>query len=326
MTVKRVIFALIGALMFSVPAGAKETITFAYLLDPSYDAIVWPLKTGKVKSDLIDVEMKSLDIPALLQITGSKSFDVVMSAAIGVPIAKSRGLDLVIMAAALRNIDHGKSSGIFVKTDSPYHAMLDLKGKTIGNYSLPSTGTTLMRIGLWKKYGMNVSYDNGDMKWVEIPASALPGALLTGRIDAATLSHSEAYLAERNKDFRVLAQLNDAIDDAVGAPAVSAVLVGYPEKLAARPAAFKEFARVIKASSDYTRAHVDEVAASVSAETKMPPAFFKSWLTEYFEAPMVLSDGDLRAISNLWRLSKELGVIKSYPNISDVVWKDALRQ
>ena len=173
---------------------------------------------------------------------------------------------------------------------------------------------------------MNVSYDNGDMKWVEIPASALPGALLTGRIDAATLSHSEAYLAERNKDFRVLAQLNDDIDDAVGAPAISAVLVGYPEKLAARPAAFKEFARVIKASSDYTRAHVDEVAASVSAETKMPPAFFKSWLTEYFEAPMVLSDGDLRAISNLWRLSKELGVIKRYPNISDVVWKDALRQ
>ena len=59
-----------GALIFSVPAGAKEKITFAYLLDPSYDAIVWPLKTGKVKSDLIDVEMKSLDIPALLQITG----------------------------------------------------------------------------------------------------------------------------------------------------------------------------------------------------------------------------------------------------------------
>ena len=73
-----------------------------------------------------------------------------MSAAIGVPIAKSRGLDLVIMASALRNIVHGKSSGIFVKADSPYHTMLDLKGKTIGNYSLPSTGTTLMRIGLWK--------------------------------------------------------------------------------------------------------------------------------------------------------------------------------
>jgi NitT/TauT family transport system substrate-binding protein len=325
MMVKRALLALFAALLCGLPAEAKEKITFAYLLDPSYDAIVWPLKTGKVTSDLIDVEMKSLDIPALLQITGAKSFDVVMTAAIGVPVAKSRGLDLVIMAAALRNIVHGKSSGIFVKADSPFHEVTDLKGKTMGNYSLPSTGTTLMRIGLWKKYGINVAYEGGDMKWVEIPASALPGALLTNRIDAATLAHSEAYLADRSKDFRLLAQLNDAIDDAVGAPGVSAVLASYPDKLAARPAEFKEFARVIKASSDYTRAHVAEVAAAVGAESKMPPAFFDTWLNEYFEAPMVLSDGDMTAISNLWRLSKELGVIKSYPELKDVVWQDALR-
>jgi NitT/TauT family transport system substrate-binding protein len=323
---KRIGLALVAALLFSLSASAKEKITFAYLLDPSYDAVVWPLRTGKVSSDLIEVEMKSLDIPALLQITGSKSYDVVMTAAVGVPAAKARGLDLVIMATALRNIPHGKSSGIFVKADSPFHAVPDLKGKTIGNYSLPSTGTTLLRIGLWKKYGLNVAYEGGDMTWVEIPASALPGALLTNRIDAATLSHSEAYLAERNKDFRLLVQLNDAIEAAVGAPGVSAVLASYPEKLAARPDSFKEFARVIKASSDYTRAHVDEVAAAVGAESKMPTAFFSSWLTEYFEAPMVLSDGDLTAIGNLWKLAKEMGVLKSYPELSEVVWKDALRK
>lgn len=324
--IKRTGLGFLAALLFCMPASAKEKITFAYLLDPSYDAVVWPLKTGKVTSDLIDVEMKSLDIPALLQITGSKSYDVVMSAAIGVPVAKSRGLDLEIMATALRDIPHGKSSGIFVKADSPFRTVQDLKGKTIGNYSLPSTGTTLLRIGLWKSYGINVAYEGGDMNWVEIPASALPGALLTGRIDAATLSHSEAYLADRDKNFRLLVQLNDDIEKAVGAPGVSAVLVSYPEKLAARPDAFREFARVIKASSDYTSAHVDEVAAAVSADTKMPQAFFSSWLTEYFQAPMVLSDGDLRAIDNLWRLSKELGVIKTYPEISAVIWKDALRQ
>jgi NitT/TauT family transport system substrate-binding protein len=313
--------------MVTVPAAAKEKVTFAYLLDPAYDAVMWPLKTGKVTSDTIDVETKSLDIPALLQVTGAKSYDVVMTAAIGVPAAKARGLDLTIMAAALRNHPGGsKGADIYVKADSPYKTIEDLKGKTIGNYSLPSTGTTLMRLALWKQHGINVSYDGGDMKWVEMPASALPGALITGRIDAATLSHSQAYLAEHSKDFRLLIRLNEDVNKTVGGPAVSAVLVGYPEKLAARPEAYKEFIRVVKASSDYTRTHVPEVSEAMNKETKIDAEFFRSWLNDYFEAPMVLSDSDEHVIGKLWELSKELGIIKSYPEVSSVVCKDALRQ
>jgi hypothetical protein len=41
---------------------------------------------------------------------------------------------------------------------------------------------------------------------------------------------------------------------------------------------------------------------------------------------MVLSDSDEHVIGKLWELSKELGIIKSYPEVSSVVWKDALRQ
>lgn len=313
--------------MLAIPASAKEKVTFAYLLDPAYDAVMWPLKTGKVTSDTIDVETKSLDIPALLQVTGAKSYDVVMTAAIGVPAAKARGLDLTIMAAALRNHDgDSKGSDIYVKADTPYKTLDDLKGKTIGNYSLPSTGTTLMRLAMWKQHGINVSYEGGDMKWVEMPASALPGALITGRIDAATLSHSQAYLAANSKDFRLLIRLNQDVNKTVGGPAVSAVLVGYPEKMAARPEAYKEFIRVVKASWDYTQSHVPEVSEAMSKETKIDPEFFRSWITEYFEAPMVLSESDEHVIGKLWELSKELGIIKSYPEVSSVVWKDALRQ
>lgn len=323
---KKILAAGLLALL-AAPASAKDKITFAYLLDPAYDAVMWPLKTGKVSSDKIEVETKALDIPALLQVTGAKSYDVVMTAAIGVPAAKTRGLDLTIMAAALRNHPDGRKGGdIYVKADSPFKTIADLKGKTIGNYSLPSTGTTLMRLALWKQHGINVSYDGGDMKWVEMPASALPGALITGRIDGATLSHSQAYLAEKSKDFHLLIRLNEDVNKTVGGPAVSAVLVGYPEKLAARPEAYKEFIRLAKASSDYTRAHAPEVAAAMSKETKIDPEFFQSWLDDYFEAPMVLTASDEKVIGKLWELSKELGVIKSYPEVSSVVWKDALRQ
>jgi NitT/TauT family transport system substrate-binding protein len=325
-TGKRILAVALLATL-AAPASAKEKVTFAYLLDPAYDAVMWPLKTGKVTSDTVDVETKSLDIPALLQVTGAKSYDVVMTAAIGVPAAKARGLDLTIMAAALRNHPGGsKGSDVYVKADSPIKSIEDLKGKTIGNYSLPSTGTTLMRLALWKQHGMNVSYDGGDMKWVEMPASALPGALITGRVDAATLSHSQAYLAENSKDFRLLIRLNADVNKTVGGPAISAVIVGYPEKLAARPEAYKEFMRVVKASSDYTRTHVPEVSEAMSKETKIDAEFFQSWIKDYFEAPMVLTASDEQVIGKLWELSKELGVIKSYPEVSSVVWKDAQRQ
>jgi NitT/TauT family transport system substrate-binding protein len=319
---------MVGAVcVFALPAQAKDTITFAYLLDPAYEAVVWPIAAGKITSDTIDVEMKALDIPALLQATGAKQYDVIMTAAIGVPQAKAHGLDLEIMATALRNHpEGGKGGDIFVRADSPYHTLADLKGKTIGNYSLPSTGTTLLRIALAKKFGFNVAFDGGDFKWVQMPASALPGALATHRIDAASLSHSQAYLAEKDKTFRVLIRLNKSVNEAVGGPAISAILASYPEKLKERPAAFKEFARMIAASNVYARSHVAEVAAAMSAKTKLEPAYFGTWLKEYFDTPMTISDTDLLVIENLWIEAKALGIIKTYPDIKTVVWPGALRQ
>ena len=130
--IRATLLASAFAAMLATPAAAKDTITFAYLLDPAYDAVVWPLTHGKVTSDTVDVQVKSLDIPALLQATGAKTYDVVMTAAIGVPAAKSRGLELSIMATALRNhAQGGKGGAIYVKTDSPYKTMQDLKGKTL---------------------------------------------------------------------------------------------------------------------------------------------------------------------------------------------------
>ncbi len=55
------------------PAGLRqEKITYAYLLDPAYDAVTWAMSNGKVKSDLIDVEARGPAIPQLIQVTSAK--------------------------------------------------------------------------------------------------------------------------------------------------------------------------------------------------------------------------------------------------------------
>ena len=49
------------------PGFAKEKVTYAYLLDPAYDAVTWAMTNGKVASDLITVEARGLAIPQLIQ-------------------------------------------------------------------------------------------------------------------------------------------------------------------------------------------------------------------------------------------------------------------
>ncbi len=212
---------------------ARKKISYAYLLDPAYDAVVWAINNGKVKSDLIEVEAKSLAIPQLLQSTSSKQYDVIMTAVIGLPAAASRGLELRILNTALRQSKGGLGGGIWVKKDSPLQNPKELRGKILGSYSLKSTGYTQVRIALQKKYGINTNLQGGDLKQLQIPASNLPAALSRDSIDAATLIHSQAYKAIRSGEYRTIAETARDNIEMFKMQFVSAVNVSYPEKLSA---------------------------------------------------------------------------------------------
>jgi NitT/TauT family transport system substrate-binding protein len=305
---------LAACLLAGSGAAAKDKITFAYLLDPSHDAVVHALKTGKVKSDLIDVEVRALAIPALIQATSARQYDVVQTAVISIPRAEKQGLKLAILSTALRYHVSGEGADIWVRVDSPIKSVEDLKGKTVGVYGISSTGITLIRLALWKKYGVNVSLQGGDMRFVEMPAPSLPAALSTGRIDAATLIHSQAFAASKSGEFRSVAHTAKDMYETFGLRMVSAVNVGYPDKIEAKPAAYREFNRLLK------------VFAAVGKETNVDPAFFKRWFSSYSEFPAVITAQDVQAIEKVWALSQELGLIDSYPDPKGLIWSGALRE
>src|ERR1700733_771007 len=162
------------------PGFAKERITYAYLLDPAYDAVTWAMSNGKVTSDLIDVESRGLAIPQLIQATSAKQYDVIMTAAIALPPAAARGLELKVLSTALQQSAAGEGAGIWVKSDSPINDPKELKGKSLGSYALRSTGYTQVRLALIHKYGLNAALEGGDINQVEIQAPNLPGALAAG--------------------------------------------------------------------------------------------------------------------------------------------------
>lgn len=323
---RKALTAALAALAVSAHVDAEETITVAHLLDPSHDAAFWAINHGKVSEPGVRIEARGLAIPALIQSTVSKKYDVVQTAVMAIPRAKSKGLDLEVLATGLRSRNKVHSGDVWVRKDSPIRTADDLKGRKIGVYSLQSTGITLIRIALWKKYGHNVSFKGGDSEWVQVPAPSIPAALASGRIDAGTLIHAQAYKAIRSGEFRSVVPAAKDNVEIFGMPTVAAVYVGYPDKLAARPEAFKAFTRLFKASVRYALDHPDEVFTAVGKEKNVDPDFFREWFATFSRIPAAVSDGDVLAMQKVWEFSKEMGILGEYPNAADVIWEHAIRE
>lgn len=306
-------------------AQGKEKVTYAYLLDPAYDAVTWAMSNGKIASNLIEVEARGLAIPQLIQATSAKQYDVIMTAVIAIPPAAARGLELKVLSNALQQSPKGEGAGIWVKSDSPIKDPKELKGKTLGSYALRSTGYTQVRLALIKKYGLNAALEGGDVKQVEIQAPNLPGALAAGQIDAATLIHSQAYRALKSGEFRPIAETGRDNIEAFGMRFISALNVSYPERLMQRPDAFKEFNRMFRESVRYALANKKEVFEAIGKQTNLPPDFFEWWFDRSSDVPGTFTEDHAKIINKFYELSKEIGMIQNHPDIRSVVWEHALR-
>ncbi|MCL4746781.1 MAG: PhnD/SsuA/transferrin family substrate-binding protein [Burkholderiaceae bacterium] len=322
----KVLLACVVALTMATNAAAKERISYAYQLDPMFEAALWALKNGKIKSDTVELELSVLSIPALIQAMPTKQFDVIQSDTIAVPRSAERGLDLVIMSTAIRYRPAGEGHNLFVPADSPVRTVADLKGKKIAVPSIGSAGFHLLRFALAEKYGVDVKVPGGDFVFVETPVPTMLAALQQKRADAGTFILSQTWRASVDGGFRALAKPAKEMHALWGLQMIPSINVGYPEKIAARPQAFAEFARMLRDSVRYMRANQDEVFSAVAAEQKIDKAFFPTLFDQYAEYPGVISDQDRRAIALAWDLAKKFGVLQNAPPIDRFVWKSALSE
>ena len=308
----------------SLRAQGKQKITYAHLLDPCYDAVTWAIRNGKVTSSLIDVEPTGLTIPNLLQATSTKQYDVIMTAVIGVPAAAARGLDLRIMSAALYTSPAGEGGGVWVKKGSPIKSGADLKGKTLASYGLRSTGYMFVREAVQKRFGLNMALEGGDVRQVEVQAPNLPAALATNQADAAALIHSQAWRALQTGDFVNICETGVILNEIHGR-LVSAVNVSYPEKLSARPDAYREFNRMLKASSDYALANRDEVFGAVAKQANIDRKFFDWWFDRTSTVPAIFAPEHAKAVTTAWQIGLAMNMIPSVPNVAALTWDGALK-
>jgi ABC-type nitrate/sulfonate/bicarbonate transport system substrate-binding protein len=315
-----------GGCMTRFGISTIAALTVATYLEPAHLSAFWPLINGKIKSDTLNVEVKNIQIGTAGQIMATKQYDVFEVGALNIEDAAAQGLIVQMVGTALRYKMAPAGFGIWVKSDSPYKDIADLKGKTIGNYALRSTVFAIQRMALKDKYHVNVALDGGDFNFVQLPSPNLPGALATGRIEAATFSHLQSYQARTGKDFRFLINSGEDLKEVYGIPMVTSIFVAYPERLAEKPEAYQELLRMLRASAEYTLSHQDEVFGAVSESTKVAKEFFFDWWSNYGSFPISISTGDVKAIQLVYDRAREFGISKNAPDLDRTIWDKALHE
>lgn len=316
--------ALAGVLLAaSTPAASKEIITMVHPHDPIFEASMWPILNGKVKSDKVEFQVTFTSIQAVIQAAQTKQYDLVPMVTQVLPRLVDRGLGFKVISTNQRYQFDGGGSHLYVKADGPIKSVADLKGKTIGVSSLNSSGVTASRVVLLEKYKANVALDGGDFKWVTMPLAVLVTALQSGRIDAAVLSNQQDYEALHNqKEFRVL--VPEGLKDAVGVSVPTTMVISYDDKLSARPEAFVEAARMLNESAKYVRAHPDEVFTAVAKKDNADIGYMKWYFKNYADIPYDLTTDDLKGIQAFWDAAKKLQIVKGTPPVKSVIWDRAI--
>ena len=318
-----VIVGLIAILLVAASNGAawsKEKITYAYQIDPMFEAALWAIKNGKITSDSIEIDATPLAIPALIQATATKRYDVIQSDVIGVPRSAERGLQLRILSTAIRYRPEGDAHIVFTPKDSPIKGAMDLKGKKIAVTSLGSTGFHNLRFALGEGWGLNVDIAGGDITWVELPAPTMFGALHQNRIDGASLSLTYTYRAKVSGEFNQAVQAGRKMYELFNLQMISSVNMGYPEKLDARPEHYKEFNRMLRESAEYMTAHGDEVYAAVGKTYNVEPEMFRGLQSSLAEFPMVIQEKDIPALAKEWELAKKYKLLTVVPEVKNFIW------
>jgi NitT/TauT family transport system substrate-binding protein len=306
-------------------AVAKERLSIALNVDPAFTAMMYGITKGKVSSDLVDLDIHLLDVNALAQAASSNRFDILQVTAQAVPRAATQGLPMKVIGISVANPD-GPGRDIWVKKDSPLRKPEDLKGKTLGIYSLASGAVTLVRIALSKHFGFNVAANGGDFVMKQMQIMAMPAALATGQVDASMLSNVLGYRAGKSGDFRSLVNIDRINIGLFGSPAVSTVFIGYTDRLQGKPEIYRAALQLLIKSRDYARTHPDEVFPTVAAEHNVDEEYLRIWEQKYQAFPVSVSSKDADNLDKLWMWSKELGILPEIVPAASVIWDGALRQ
>ncbi len=299
-------------------AQQKTVITFAYTDDITYEPYLYAIEKGFVSSKTVEIKLLPTAIPALLQSTGTKQFDLVETSPLLLANAVSKGLDARIAGTA--GIVQG-GRFVFVKKDSPIMSPAGLKGKSMGVTAVASTLVAHIRAVLAKQHHLNVNLENGDIRWVDLPPPTLASALDRGQIDSAYLIHVVSLRALESSKYRILVDMTKEFRKDFGVAPLTSVLATYDSKIAEKGAALREAVSMLRASAAYAKAHQAQVIDDVAKQHNFPAKDLKTVSFNWYTISFGLGAADKKAIETILNIGKDEGLIQAYPPLGKFLWE-----
>lgn len=258
-------------------------ISVAFPTSSEAKLVTYAVTNGKVevKSKGLKLEVHYLEVPALIQATGSDQFDLLQTSLVGFAGAIDKGAPLVGVApVASRGPGQDK---IVVKNDSPIRAITDLKGTTMAVGSIGSTVTTLMRMGLAKDSGLNLRTQGGDVKFVEMPANVALIGVQRGNVGSAFVYQQPWWKIQSDKNYRELGDVQEIFAKVYGFRPMISMMVTTKNIDSKKHACLIAASDTLLASWEYARANPDEVANALTASESVAAADLKALITSGYE-------------------------------------------
>ena len=248
------------------PARAQTRALLRVALIPSDFAAqaLYAKDLGMFERAGLDVELSTISNgAAILAALTAGALDVGFSNIVAVAVAHEKGLSFAFIAAAVvHNSDDDITGLLAVATGSPIRTAKDLEGKTIAVSGINELATITI------KHYLDINgVDANNVHFIELPFGAMPEAVRSRRVDAASLNRTAAPTIGKPGDpLRVLTNTYNAV-----APRWStSAWVATKDWIAKHPSEARAFTTVMRQAAAWGNAHHRESAAILARAVNEP--------------------------------------------------------
>jgi NitT/TauT family transport system substrate-binding protein len=265
---RRTAIALAGAGLAGIPsiasAVALTSLNAAGVPEESATSALFAEQSGIFRHYGLDVDLEQQRSgTAIAAGVAGGAYQVGKSSIVPLIIAHSKGIPFVIVAPGGLYSSAHPHIGLLVRADSPIKTAADMNGKTLGVSALDDLYTIGIKNWIDKNGG-----NSSTLKIVELPLSAIQGALELGRIDAGGSSTPQLQDGVDSGKVRVLAWMFDSV-----APLF--MYTGWfctTDYVKQNRKVVEDFSRAIRQSAQYCNDHHQQTIDMLSKYSGIEPS------------------------------------------------------
>jgi NitT/TauT family transport system substrate-binding protein len=260
-------FLAASAVALSVPgiARAQSVTTVRVSTSPDEDCVacLYGVSSGLFKRAGLDVVLTAAKSgSAVSAAVAGATIDIGKASLLGLITGYTKGVPFALVAPASLYNSAAPVAGTLVRSDSPLKTARDLSDKTVSVQSIKG----FLQIALMNWIDQHGG-DSNSVKYLELSPSAASAALLSGRVDAATMANPMLAATLNTKKAKVYAWSCDS----VGKYYLQAGYFCTTDYAAKNADVVMRFARVVAEASAYTNTHLAETVDMIAKFTDVAP-------------------------------------------------------